>query len=231
MDGLDAVAVGVEQERAVVVRLVVGSLSRSSRVDQPVGRAHAPERVHVRATRGHEPDMESAGHRSRLRRLQKREVVPLDEPFVRVCHFDPELAEHGPVDRLGRAAIGHPNRDMVEHPWIVRPRRARFASCWSSGRTASAAIATYRRTASWRGSARSNARSAPTVPKTVSAGSAPTAVATSLAARCVRPRSSSSIRPRRSGSRSRTPPAHRPARTTDPSASKPSLNRAVETGA
>ena len=69
VDGLDAVSVRIEEKRAVVVRLVVGSLARSPRVAQTSGTARVPERVDVRAARGHEADVETGRGGALVRRL------------------------------------------------------------------------------------------------------------------------------------------------------------------
>ena len=54
VDGLDAVAVGVEQERSVVIRAIGGSLTRPSGVLAAGVDTGAPERVNVLARRGDE---------------------------------------------------------------------------------------------------------------------------------------------------------------------------------
>jgi hypothetical protein len=61
VDRLGAAAVGVEQERAVVVRHVLGPRTGRAVVAVPGGRAHPPELVD-RGTRAHaEADVQPAG--------------------------------------------------------------------------------------------------------------------------------------------------------------------------
>ena len=122
VDELDAVAVGVEQERAVVVRLVVGPLARRPGITEPGGRPGAPERIDVGATRRDETDMQSNRYRASRRCVQEREIIPLDELVVRVRRFDPELAENRAIERLRGKTVADADRDVVEHRQILRPR-------------------------------------------------------------------------------------------------------------
>src|SRR3954470_16904234 len=63
VDGLDAVAVRVEQEPTVVGRAVLRSRPRCAVVLESRLDARMPERVDLRALAGTEGDVEPAGHR------------------------------------------------------------------------------------------------------------------------------------------------------------------------
>ncbi len=61
-----------------------------------------PERVDMGAARGDKADVESARSAAPVRRLEERELFPLDEPVVGVGRFDPELSENRRVGGFGR---------------------------------------------------------------------------------------------------------------------------------
>src|SRR5207248_4928228 len=134
-DRLDAVAIGVEQEPAVVRRGVLRAQPRSAVVAVPRIDARPPERVDLRAVAGAEADVESAGHRVLAVRRPNGPLLPLDQPGVRVTGLGAQRGEHGAVEALRRGEIRNGDPDVVEHP-----REATVAGILDAGDTAHAQI-------------------------------------------------------------------------------------------
>jgi len=111
---LGAVAVGVEQEGAVVVLAVLRPLAGRAVVAMARGAARLPERVDVRARGCREADVQPARGRVLGVRRGEREVVPLDELVARRGDLDLECAQDGAVERLGRRAVRNADGDVVE---------------------------------------------------------------------------------------------------------------------
>jgi hypothetical protein len=119
VDGLDAVAVGVEQEPAVVVGPVLWAGSRLA-VARPAGvDTRAPEGVDPLVRPRDEPDMLEMRRRVLVRRVCEREVAPLREPRAVVARLDPERGEDRRVEALRRRAIRDPDRDVAEHDQVL----------------------------------------------------------------------------------------------------------------
>src|SRR5204862_5448825 len=100
VDRLDAVAAGVEQERAVIRRAALRARPRRAVVAVPRVDARLPERVDLRAVAGAEADVEPAGHRMLAVRRPDGPLVPLDQVSVRVGGLDAEDAQDGAVEAL-----------------------------------------------------------------------------------------------------------------------------------
>jgi hypothetical protein len=85
--GLDAVPVGIQEEAAVVVRVVLGAQPRLSVA--AIARIHPtpPEGIDLLARARGEADVEMACHRMVAVCLSEREVVPLVEPVACVRRF------------------------------------------------------------------------------------------------------------------------------------------------
>jgi hypothetical protein len=115
MHRLGAVAVGVEQERAVVVVPVLGTGPGRAVVAVAGGGPDAPELVDVLARGRDERDVQAPGHRGLGARLSQREVVPLGELIVAVRLRDAERAQHRRVEPLRCLAGRGADRDVVEH--------------------------------------------------------------------------------------------------------------------
>jgi len=115
VDGLDAVAVGIEQEGAVVGRAIVAA--RSGRAVVAVARVDTclPERVDLRAVTGAEADVQPAGHGVLRVRRPNPPVVPSDHVGARVARLDAQGAQHGAIEALRRREIGVADTDVVEH--------------------------------------------------------------------------------------------------------------------
>jgi hypothetical protein len=108
---LDAVAVGIEDEAAVVARVVLRpqarlAVARVARID-----AAPPESVDVLPRRSREGEVEVASDRMLLIRLREGEVVPLVEPVSPARRS----AEHGLVEAPGSRPVGDADRHVVEH--------------------------------------------------------------------------------------------------------------------
>src|SRR5215212_2772157 len=132
VDGLDAVAVRVEQEGAVVVVAVLRPWPRLAVALVAGARAGAPELVHVSMARSGEAHVQPPRDRARIVGLREGEVVPLDEPLAAVRPLDPERAEHGLAEPFGGRTVGDADRDVVEHATTIptekepEPPRARL---------------------------------------------------------------------------------------------------------
>jgi len=116
VDRLDAVAVGVEQEAAVIRGAVLRARPGRPVVSIPGVDARPPERVDLPGVAGAEPDVEPAGHRVLGVRRPDVPILPLDQLGVRMAGLDAQHAQHRPVEALGGRKVRHGDADMVEHP-------------------------------------------------------------------------------------------------------------------
>ena len=116
MDRLDAVAVGVEQEGAVVRGAVLRARARRSVVAVPGVDTRLPERVDLRAVAGAEADVEPACQRVLAVRRADGPVVPLDERGVRMPGLDTKDAQDRAIEALGGREVRDGEADVVEHP-------------------------------------------------------------------------------------------------------------------
>jgi hypothetical protein len=113
--GFGAVAVGIEQEGAVVVVPVLGPRAGRSIVAVAGLDARPVEGVDVLAAGRHEPDVQPLGRGPALLGGRDREVVPLDQVVGAVARLDPERREDGRVEPLGCRAVRDADRHVVEH--------------------------------------------------------------------------------------------------------------------
>ena len=115
MNGLGAVAVGIEQERAVVAVAVLGSRARLAVVGEPGLGSDAPERVDLLDRRRDEADVEPPGDRVLRIGARQQEVLPLRERARSVGLVDSEGGQHCVVETLRCGPVADADRDVVEH--------------------------------------------------------------------------------------------------------------------
>jgi hypothetical protein len=125
VDRLGAVAVGVEQEAAVVVRPVLRTQPGLAVVAVARVDAGLAERVDVLARRRREADVEASGRRLRGVRGREGELVPLDEPVGGVRPLEPVRAQHRVVERRGRVEVGRAEGHVIPDALRVTPDRGR----------------------------------------------------------------------------------------------------------
>ena len=115
MDGLGAVAVGIEQERSVVVVAVLRPAPRCPIAGESGRGTGLPEQVDLLTRGSDEAHMQSPGRRILIVRARQREVLPLGERPGPVGLLDPERLEHGVVEALRRGPVAGADGHVVEH--------------------------------------------------------------------------------------------------------------------
>ena len=116
MDRLDAVAIRVEQERAVVGRAVVRARPRRAVAGVPRVDPGPPERVDLRAVARAEANVQPAGDQVLAVRRTDPPVVPPDDVGARVTRPGAQGVQHGAVEALGGREVRVVDTDVVEHP-------------------------------------------------------------------------------------------------------------------
>ena len=111
----DAVAVGVEEKGAVVVRVVLRpqprlAVARVARIG-----ARLPEGIDLLARTRGEANMEMARHRMVVVSLRHRVVAPLVKGRARLHRLEAEHGEDDVVEPATRLLVGGADRDVVEH--------------------------------------------------------------------------------------------------------------------
>jgi hypothetical protein len=124
VDGLGAVAVGVEQEAAVVVGAVLGARAGLAVVAVAGVDAGLPERVHVLARRRGEADVHAARDRLLVVGRGERELVVVDEPVLGPDALGAERSQHDVVEAGGGLQVGGAEGDVVPHALRSTPDRA-----------------------------------------------------------------------------------------------------------
>src|SRR5439155_14790724 len=120
MHGLDAVTVGVEDERAVIIGPVQGPRPGRAVVAVTRGCQHTPELVDMLARGRDECNVQGARHRTFCARTRDREVVPLEEMTAEIGLSELELREGGDVELLRNLEIRDSDRYVVEHSRQLR---------------------------------------------------------------------------------------------------------------
>src|SRR5204863_5945985 len=113
MPGLGAVAIGIEEESAVVVIAVFRPRAGSAVVAVAAFRSRPPERVDKLARSRAEADVKVARDGVIVVGGREREL-PLPDGVLLVSPraLDPDRPQHGVVEALGRLAVGHADRDV-----------------------------------------------------------------------------------------------------------------------
>ena len=105
MHGLDAVAVRIEQEGAVVVVAVLRPRAWLAVALVPGGDPSPPERVDVLPRRRREAHVQPPSGRVGVVRLREGEVVPLGVLAAVVSQLDRNRPQHGFIEALGGRTI------------------------------------------------------------------------------------------------------------------------------
>ena len=114
VDRLDAVAVGIEEERAVVGLVVDGPRAGLAVARVPRPDPGVPERVDVVARAGDEGDVQTGRDGALGVGLGGAEVLPLVEVLGLVRQAVAEGREHGVVERPARGPVRDAHPDVVE---------------------------------------------------------------------------------------------------------------------
>src|SRR6185437_14817943 len=115
-DRLDAVAVGVEQEAAVVRGAVLRARPRRAVVAVARIDPRLPERIDLSAVASAKPDMEPTAQRVLAIGRPDVPVLPLHQLSVRMAWLGAQDAQDGAVEPLGGREVGYGDGDVVEHP-------------------------------------------------------------------------------------------------------------------